>query len=426
MKHILKQWGCLLIAVILLFTVAGCSQEEAPAQTFTRSPEKAGWRAIAPYHMSFIAVGTEGKISEIDVDTQTAKPLESPTTATLRDIVHYNGTLVAVGDKGTVLKSTDGKTFTQVATLKGDFDSITYWNDKYVAAGLGGVLAYSYDAKEWIPVTVKDGDKPFTDTVTGLAASGDTCIGVTEQGRAIVSHNTTDWTIFEYNTYYSKETAFNNIVWNGTMFSATGMDKKTGAAVVTTLSGEVWSERDLSYYNGEPQDVSGLTASGLAWDGQQWHLSCNGGTIYTIPDCAQCNKTAEVGGGTLTAIAYNGGKLAVGGEGYTVAVVDTDAVRQYSISADTAYQHQQAGTAMIIDVRSAEEFAEKHIAGAYSLPLDGLDAGLEGLCPDKSKELIFYCTKGMRSQTALEKAKALGYSNVYSLGAMDKWTYAFE
>lgn len=418
MRGTMKRLLALVTMGALCMAVAtGCQVEsEEP-----REPETAGWRALAPYHMGFIAVGTEGSIGDIDVDTQESTALTSPTTETLRDIVAYNGALVAVGDAGTVLHASDPAAFSAGDSgIKTDLLAVTRWNDKYVAGGRDGVVLYSEWGDSWTAV-----DTGVEDTITGLAASADRCMAVTEEGRILTTVNMTDWTVMDYNEYYGEKTAFRRVLWNDNVFYAVGQDEEDGPVVMSSLSGEVWMPRALDFYNNENLGVADLTMYGIAWDGQQLFASCNAGKLYTMPDCTQCNKVEEIGSGDLLAIAYNGGKLAAVGNDYSITVVDTEAVRQYSISADTSLAHQQAG-AVIVDVRSASDYAEKHIAGAVNIPLETVETALPTLYPDKDTELIFYCTKGVRSQTALEKAQELGYTTVYCLGAMDKWTHAFE
>jgi 3-mercaptopyruvate sulfurtransferase SseA len=50
----------------------------------------------------------------------------------------------------------------------------------------------------------------------------------------------------------------------------------------------------------------------------------------------------------------------------------------------------EAGTAVIVDVRSAEAYAASHIAGALSLPINEIDARQTEL--DPAAWIITYCT----------------------------------
>ena len=71
---------------------------------------------------------------------------------------------------------------------------------------------------------------------------------------------------------------------------------------------------------------------------------------------------------------------------------------------------------LLIDVRTKEEFKEKHIKGAVNLDVNDLNKG-ELPKADKDKEI--YCKSGNRARQAkiiLEKA---GYKNVKNLGGLD-------
>lgn len=78
-------------------------------------------------------------------------------------------------------------------------------------------------------------------------------------------------------------------------------------------------------------------------------------------------------------------------------------------------------SALLVDVRSSEEYAEEHLGGAVSLPLDEIESLAETRIPSKDKIVIVYCASGKRSKEAQEKLKDLGYKTVYNLGAMSNW-----
>lgn len=78
--------------------------------------------------------------------------------------------------------------------------------------------------------------------------------------------------------------------------------------------------------------------------------------------------------------------------------------------------------AILLDVRTQEEYDEGHIEGAVLLPLDSISEDSIKEIADNNKEVIIvYCRSGNRSAQALEKLKELGYENVYDLGAMSNW-----
>ena len=78
--------------------------------------------------------------------------------------------------------------------------------------------------------------------------------------------------------------------------------------------------------------------------------------------------------------------------------------------------------AVMIDVRTKEEYDEKHINGAISLPVDEINEGsIKKIVDDKYDVIIVYCKSGSRSSKAVTIFNKLGYNNVYDLGAMSNW-----
>lgn len=73
--------------------------------------------------------------------------------------------------------------------------------------------------------------------------------------------------------------------------------------------------------------------------------------------------------------------------------------------------------AILIDVRTFQEYEEEHLKNAINIPLDYIDK-IEEEITNKDTEIIVYCHSGNRSSKALTKLKAMGYNNVYDLGAM--------
>lgn len=78
--------------------------------------------------------------------------------------------------------------------------------------------------------------------------------------------------------------------------------------------------------------------------------------------------------------------------------------------------------AILIDVRTEEEFNEEHIDGALLLPLDMIDEStISEIVDSKNTPIIVYCRSGNRSHQAYEKLKEFGYNEVYDLGAITNW-----
>jgi len=78
--------------------------------------------------------------------------------------------------------------------------------------------------------------------------------------------------------------------------------------------------------------------------------------------------------------------------------------------------------AVLLDVRTEEEYNDEHIDGALLLPVDNINEdSVKDLIKDKNEVIIVYCRSGNRSSQALELLEDLGYTEVYDLGAMSNW-----
>ena len=76
---------------------------------------------------------------------------------------------------------------------------------------------------------------------------------------------------------------------------------------------------------------------------------------------------------------------------------------------------------IILDVRTPEEFAEKHIPDAINIPNETI--GTEDIpeLPDKEQLILVYCRSGNRSKQASEKLVRLGYTNIVEFGGINDW-----
>jgi phage shock protein E len=73
--------------------------------------------------------------------------------------------------------------------------------------------------------------------------------------------------------------------------------------------------------------------------------------------------------------------------------------------------------AVIVDVRTKEEYHGGHIKNSVNIPLDKLAQNLKKL--DKNKPVITCCASGMRSASAKSILKSNGFTEVHNGGA---WT----
>ena len=75
----------------------------------------------------------------------------------------------------------------------------------------------------------------------------------------------------------------------------------------------------------------------------------------------------------------------------------------------------------ILDVRTAQEYSEKHIPGAINIANESI--GTEDIpeLPDKDQLNLVYCRSGNRSKQASEKLVKLGYTNIVEIGGINSW-----
>lgn len=87
---------------------------------------------------------------------------------------------------------------------------------------------------------------------------------------------------------------------------------------------------------------------------------------------------------------------------------------------------QQDPEAVILDVRTEEEFAEGHIPGAVLIPHQEVPLKAEKVLHDKAKTILVYCRSGVRSRMAADALLALGFDNIYDLGGILSWPYEIQ
>ena len=95
--------------------------------------------------------------------------------------------------------------------------------------------------------------------------------------------------------------------------------------------------------------------------------------------------------------------------------------RQVNAEEADSMMEEESGY-IILDVRTAQEYSEKHIHGAINIPNETI--GTEDIpeLPDKEQLILVYCRSGNRSKQASEKLVKLGYTNIVEFGGINDWT----
>lgn len=77
--------------------------------------------------------------------------------------------------------------------------------------------------------------------------------------------------------------------------------------------------------------------------------------------------------------------------------------------------------AVLLDVRTKEEYNDYHIEGSINIPLDNLDAVHEKIT-DKNTTIFIYCLSGARSANAAKHLVSQGYNNIKDIGGINAYT----
>jgi len=93
--------------------------------------------------------------------------------------------------------------------------------------------------------------------------------------------------------------------------------------------------------------------------------------------------------------------------------------RAVRISSGEARQLVAQG-AILLDVRSPQEFAGGHIEGALNIPIRELGERV-GELGDKNGQIIVYCQSGVRSVIAKRVLERRGFASVHDLGGIAQW-----
>ena len=88
-------------------------------------------------------------------------------------------------------------------------------------------------------------------------------------------------------------------------------------------------------------------------------------------------------------------------------------------------EYKNAVGAVLLDVRTPQEYREGHIPGSQNVPLQQLDK-VEEVTDNKDTVLYVYCRSGARSRQAVSLLKHMGYTNVHNIGGIAAYSGKVE
>ena len=88
-------------------------------------------------------------------------------------------------------------------------------------------------------------------------------------------------------------------------------------------------------------------------------------------------------------------------------------------------EFRETPSAVLLDVRTPQEYQEGRIPGSVNVPLQSL--GQEGTVPaGKDTALFVYCHSGARSTQAVRLLARMGYANVKNIGGIAAYSGKVE
>ncbi len=96
-----------------------------------------------------------------------------------------------------------------------------------------------------------------------------------------------------------------------------------------------------------------------------------------------------------------------------------DFLRGPDINAGVEEFKNTAG-AVLLDVRTTDEYKQGHIPGSINIPLDEIRK-VDQRVPKKDTPLFVHCLGGGRSGRAVAQMKQMGYTNVKNIGGIGSY-----
>lgn len=99
------------------------------------------------------------------------------------------------------------------------------------------------------------------------------------------------------------------------------------------------------------------------------------------------------------------------------AIVFTTSASMASERADSAWQFIQGG-ALLVDVRTPQEFNVRHLDAAVNYPLNTIHSSFAHI--DKDQLIVLYCRSGNRSGQAEAHLRGAGFTNLHNAGGLNE------
>lgn len=301
------------------FLLVGCLWLLFPGKG--RSTE--GYRALINHDEGYVAVGSGGRIDWISASGNILKSINLG-NANFNALLRFEDGVVVAGDSGSLYASTVGTEFQKLESgTSSPIYSLVYFNGKILAGSTGGLLLAIDDKGQF-----QKHQLAVEGNFVSLSARTSECFGVTEKGEIVRSTDGVNWTVFDFNAYYSgfyKPCQFTCVLALENQLAVAGKDVDGSPVLMLSSQGLVWTERALTYTdnNGGVSNLVGIPNFIYPDTTEdQLILACSKGQIMYIPGCSHCNKLLTISTEDLKSISKNGNYWLIVGDDFQHYVLE--------------------------------------------------------------------------------------------------------
>lgn len=221
------------------------------------------------------------------------------------------------------------------------------------------------------------------------------------------------------------ETTDSNKISNGQSFkkivkyndAVAGLTGGDNTQVMISTHGEIWTDiTPKEFAESDLTDGEGLFMNDIISNSDQLYIGCNNGILVTITPCGKCATAKRVCSFDIGELEIVDNILYLYSDNESKEISLTNA-RQSNIEAEAALKLAAEG-ALLVDVRSKEEYSEESYKGSINVTVDEFEEWIK--TTDREQKIIVYCSSGSRAKKAIDIAYAAGHTNIYNLGSINE------
>lgn len=154
------------------------------------------------------------------------------------------------------------------------------------------------------------------DRVAGIACSNDKTLILTVSGKILSTVDFDSFATLDFNSTYTSYydyTRFCAICASDNFFYIAGTYTNGMPAVFTSATGNIWSERSLTYTKGAETLQLEQQPLGLAYDSRmdRFVMACTDGWLFYMPGCSHCNSIERKSDHDIIWVALNNGRFLI-------------------------------------------------------------------------------------------------------------------